>query len=74
VSTLAVSASNELGETRSGFAAALLGPVVATVAGGVAAVAVTLLWAGLFPELRRAQSFDLPEPLPEEGDAIPGGV
>ena len=34
----AISASNELGETRSGFTAALLGPVTATVAGGIAAV------------------------------------
>ncbi len=38
VSTLAISASNELGETRSGFTAALLGPVAATVAGGIAAI------------------------------------
>jgi MFS family permease len=74
VSTLAISASNELGETRSGFAAALLGPVVATVAGGVAAIAVTLLWAGLFPELRRARTFALPEPPPDEADVIASGV
>ena len=74
VSTLAISASNELGETRSGFAAALLGPVFATVAGGVAAVAVTLLWAGLFPELRRARTFEPPEPPPEEADVVAGGV
>ena len=74
VSTLAVSASNELGETRSGFTAAWLGPVTATVAGGVAAIVVTLLWAGLFPELRRARSFEIPEPAPEEADVIAGGV
>jgi MFS family permease len=74
VSTLAISASNELGETRSGFAAALLGPVVATVAGGVAAIAVTLIWAGLFPELRRARTFALPEPAPDEADVIASGV
>ena len=74
VSTLAISASNELGETRSGFAAALLGPVFATVAGGVAAIAVTLLWAGLFPELRRARTFEPPEPPPEEADVVAGGV
>jgi MFS family permease len=74
VSTLAISASNELGETRSGFLAALIGPVVATVAGGVAAIAVTLLWAGLFPELRRAHSFELPDEMPDEPDAIPSGV
>jgi MFS family permease len=74
VSTLAISASNELGETRSGFTAALLGPVLATVAGGVAAIGVTLLWAGLFPELRRARTFELPEPAPEEADVVSGGV
>ena len=74
VSTLAISASNELGETRSGFAAALLGPVFATVAGGVAAIAVTLLWAGLFPELRRARTFEPPKPPPEEADVVATGV
>ena len=74
VSTLAISASNELGETRSGFTAALLGPIAATVGGGVAAVAVTLLWAGLFPELRRAGTFELPEPAPEKADVVAGGV
>ena len=74
-STLAISASNELGETRSGFAAALLGPVTATVAGGIAAVAVTLLWACWFPELRRARTFELAdEPPPEEATVIAGGA
>jgi MFS family permease len=69
VSSLFVSASNELGEAESGFLGALIGPVVATVAGGVAAIAVTLLWAGLFPELRLAKSFeasDLRRARPEE--------
>jgi MFS family permease len=74
VSTLAISASNELGETRSGFAAALIGPVTATVAGGIAAIGVTLLWAGLFPELRRARTFALPEPPLEEADVVATGV
>ena len=74
VSTLAISASNELGETRSGFTAALLGPIAATVAGGIAAVCVTLIWAGLFPELRRARTFELPEPAPEEADVVASGV
>jgi MFS family permease len=73
-STLAISASNELGETRSGFTAALIGPIAATVAGGLAAVAITLLWAGLFPELRRARTFELPDPLPEEADVVASGV
>jgi MFS family permease len=73
-STLAVSASNELGETRSGFTAALLGPVVATVAGGIAAILVTLLWARLFPQLRKAQSFEVPEEPPPQDAVIAGGA
>jgi MFS family permease len=75
VSTLAISASNELGETRSGFTAALLGPVAATVAGGLAAVGVTLAWAVLFPELRRARTFELPdEPPPKEATVVSEGA
>jgi len=66
-STLFISASNELGEAESGFLAALIGPVVAVVAGGVGAIAVTLLWARWFPELRRARTFDPPDDLPREG-------
>ena len=73
-STLAISASNELGETRSGFTAALFGPVVATVAGGVAAIAVTLTWALVFPELRRARSFELADAPPPEEAVIAGGA
>lgn len=61
VSGLAISASNELGELRAGLAAALLGPIVATAAGGAAAMAVAAGWAYLFPELRRARTFDPPE-------------
>jgi hypothetical protein len=60
VSTLFISASNELGEAESGFLAALIGPVAAVVAGGIGAIGITLLWAKWFPELRRARSFDVP--------------
>ena len=60
VSGLAISASNELGELQSGLAAALLGPVGAVVAGGAAAIGVAGLWTYLFPELRRARTFDPP--------------
>lgn len=70
VSTLFISASNELGEAESGFLAALVGPVVAVVAGGIGAIGITLLWAKWFPELRLARSFDPPnlsdEPKPKE--------
>ncbi|MFL6862812.1 MAG: MFS transporter [Allosphingosinicella sp.] len=60
VSSLFISASNELGEAESGFLAALIGPVAAVVGGGVGAVLVTVLWAKWFPELRLARSFDPP--------------
>ncbi len=61
VGGLAVSASNELGEVQSGLVAALLGPVGAVVIGGAGAIAVALGWAYIFPELRRARTFDPPE-------------
>jgi hypothetical protein len=32
-----------------------LGAVPAVVLGGIGTIIVTLLWAGLFPELRRAE-------------------
>ena len=73
-STLAISASNELGETRSGFTAALLGPVAATVTGGIAAIVVTLGWAFIFPELRRARTFELAAEPPPEDAVIASGV
>ena len=73
-STLAISASNELGEARSGFSAAFVGPVTATVAGGVAAIVVTLIWAQWFPALRKARTFDLPDPPPEKPPAVAEGA
>jgi MFS family permease len=54
VSSLFVSASNELGEAESGFLAALVGPVVAVVGGGIAAIVISGLWARLFPALRNS--------------------
>ena len=74
VSQLTISASNELGEAESGLLASLLGPVGAVVFGGVGAIAVTLLWARLFPELKRARTFDPPDNLaiePQHGVAQP---
>jgi MFS family permease len=56
VSGLFISASNELGEAESGLLAALVGPVAAVVIGGAGAIAVTGIWARLFPALRRAEA------------------
>ena len=61
VSSLFISASNELGEAESGFLGALIGPVTAVIAGGVGAIAVVLVWAWWFPELRLAKTFDAPD-------------
>ena len=66
VSTLFISASNELGEAESGFLAALVGPVVGVVGGGIGAILVVGLWAWRFPELRLARSFDPPEVIPSQ--------
>ena len=54
VSTLFIGASNELGEFESGVVARVLGPVGAVAFGGVGAMAVTAVWAWLFPTLRKA--------------------
>ncbi len=61
VSSLFISASNELGEAESGFLAALVGPIIAVVAGGMGAILVVFVWAWRFPELRLARSFEPPE-------------
>ena len=72
VSQLTISASNELGEAETGLMASLLGPVGAVAFGGVAALGIVLLWARLFPELRRARTFDPPVDLaPELGVTQP---
>lgn len=58
VSGVFISASNELGEVESGAAAWLLGPIGAAVFGGVGAMAVTAVWAWLFPDLRKADRLE----------------
>lgn len=54
VNWLFLGASNELGEYESGLTAHWWGAVRAVVIGGVASMAITGLWAGFFPALRRA--------------------
>ena len=58
VSSLFIGASNELGEFESGVVARFLGPVGAAIFGGVGALAVTGIWAKLFPDLRRADRLE----------------
>jgi MFS family permease len=54
VDMIFIGASNELGEFESGLAAQWLGAVPAVVWGGVGTILVTVLWARMFPELRKA--------------------
>ncbi len=57
VNAIFIGASNELGEFESGVVAAWLGLVPAIVIGGVATLAVTIVWAWRFPVLRRMDRF-----------------
>jgi MFS family permease len=61
-----ISASNELGAFESGLAAAFLGAVPAVVAGGVATIALAVVWARLFPPLAEVGRLEelRPEPAP----------
>jgi MFS family permease len=52
VNFLFINASNQLGQFESGVTAALFGAVPAAVLGGVATIAIALIWMKLFPALR----------------------
>jgi MFS family permease len=58
VNFLFINASNQLGQFESGVTAALLGVMPAAVLGGVATVAVALLWMKLFPSLRKVERLE----------------
>jgi MFS family permease len=58
VNMVFIGASNELGDMESGLTAAWWGTVPAVVAGGIGACVVVLLWAALFPELRRVDRLE----------------
>jgi MFS family permease len=56
VNSVFISSSNELGGFESGAVAALFGPVVSVVSGGIGTLLIVAAWAGLFPGLRRIGS------------------
>ncbi|MEN3289898.1 MAG: hypothetical protein V7634_4198 [Bradyrhizobium sp.] len=58
VNFLFINASNQLGQFESGVTAALFGAMPAAVLGGVATVAVALLWMKLFPSLRGVERLE----------------
>lgn len=69
VSFVFISASNELGDFEAGLTARLFGPVLAVAVGGTAAVAASLAWMRLFPQLAKADGF---EPVQEQAISTPG--
>jgi MFS family permease len=56
VNSLFIGTSNQLGEFESGMVAALLGPVLTGIAGGIGTIVVVLLWRRLFPDLARVKT------------------
>ena len=56
VNALFIGSSNQLGEFESGLTAGWWGAQPAVLVGGVATIAVALLWMRLFPALRNVQS------------------
>ncbi len=67
VSSLFISASNELGEFESGVAARFLGPIGAAIFGGVGSIALTGVWAKMFPALRDAHLDTVRTEIPPKG-------
>jgi MFS family permease len=57
VNSLFAGTSNQLGDFRAGAMAAWLGTVPAVMVGGVGTLLVVLIWARLFPALRKVDSF-----------------
>jgi MFS family permease len=57
VNSLFISASNELGQFRSGVTAFWFGAVASVIIGGVGTLAVVGLWMWLFPQLRKVDRF-----------------
>ena len=60
VNSIFIGVSNELGSFESGFAAALFGPIIAVVAGGVGTILVVLAVARVWPEMGQLKTLDVP--------------
>lgn len=69
VSFVFISASNELGDFEAGLMARIFGPVMAVTLGGVAAVAASIGWIRLFPDLAKADGFE-PAALSPEAQSL----
>ena len=56
VNSIFIGISNELGSFESGLAAALFGPLIAVVAGGIGTILVVLIVARVWPEMVRLKT------------------
>lgn len=63
VNMVFVGASNELGEFRAGTMASITGAIPAVVIGGIGTIAVSVIWALKFPQLRKIDNLDAPSHL-----------
>jgi len=61
VNSVFIGASNELGELRAGTMAHVIGAVPAVVIGGFGTLAVAVIWAMSFPQLRKIDSLQAPD-------------
>jgi len=57
VHTILTGTSNQLGEFESGALAWAIGAVPAVLVGGAGALAAAALWARIFPDLRRRETY-----------------
>jgi hypothetical protein len=67
INSVFVGSSNQLGGFESGLAAALFGPILAVVAGGIGTILVVIAVALIWPEMRRLRTLSPVElqPAPE---------
>lgn len=70
VSFVFISASNEFGDFEAGLMARIFGPVLAVTIGGAAAIAASLGWMKLFPDLASADGFEPATLSPEAQSAV----
>jgi MFS family permease len=71
VNMLFIGTSNEFGQFESGITAQWFGTVPAVVLGGIGTILVVLLWAGMFPQLRRVNELTPQRTeVPEESNVV----
>jgi MFS family permease len=68
VNNIFIGSSNEVGAFESGITAALFGPILSVVGGGVGTILVVLATAWKWPQVRAIGPLQTPEKLPQSAD------